>query len=96
MHSFVTLTSLTRVGLGTRETPSLCVEVREDRGSTGLGESFPNEGTAAESITTALAFVDRHQQEWIDQVTCVTTLADWAERHRAGTGRIVRCPPAVH
>lgn len=83
MHDFVTLTSLTPVGLGTRETPSLWVEVRDDHGSTGLGESFPNEGTTAESLTTALAFVDSHRREWRDQVTCVATLTDWAEQHRA-------------
>ncbi len=82
MHGSVTLTSLTPVCLATR-TQALWIQAQDDRGLIGVGESCPIEAVTVETVTTALAFVARHQREWIDEVSCVASLMGWAERHRA-------------
>lgn len=61
---------------------SLWVRARTASGELGFGEGCPREYVTAESISTALAFVDRHRAEWMTSIRDVQSLKDWAHVNR--------------
>ena len=60
---------------------SLWVRVRSASGTQGFGEGCPREYVTAESMSTALAFVDRHRAEWIESLGDVQSLIRWVSEH---------------
>jgi L-alanine-DL-glutamate epimerase-like enolase superfamily enzyme len=62
---------------------SLWVRAQAAGGETGFGEGCPREYVTAESMSTALAFVERHRAEWLSSLCDVQSLERWVSTHRA-------------
>ncbi|HLQ12930.1 MAG TPA: enolase C-terminal domain-like protein [Steroidobacteraceae bacterium] len=61
---------------------SLWVRAYSASGAQGFGEGCPREYVTAESMSTALAFVDRHRAEWITCLRDVHSLREWVSAHQ--------------
>jgi L-alanine-DL-glutamate epimerase-like enolase superfamily enzyme len=59
---------------------SLWVTVTDANGERGYGEGCPREYVTGESISSALAFVERHQADWMANIQDVRTLRHWVEK----------------
>src|SRR5262245_37254605 len=66
-----------------RATQSLWVRARSASGASGFGEGCPREYVTAESMSTAVAFVERHQKEWLTGIGSVQALTDWVRMHES-------------
>jgi L-alanine-DL-glutamate epimerase-like enolase superfamily enzyme len=62
-------------------TQSLLVRIRSAENVTGVGEGCPREYVTAESLESALAFVERHRADWISEVHDVQSMRRWVEHH---------------
>ena len=62
---------------------SLWVRAQAASGETGYGEGCPREYVTAESMSTALAFVECHRTEWLPTLSDVQSLEQWVSAHRA-------------
>ena len=60
---------------------SLWIRARATSGAVGFGEGCPREYVTAESMSTALAFVERHREEWLAGITSLGVLAEWVRTH---------------
>lgn len=61
---------------------SLWVCARSASGAQGFGEGCPREYVTAETMSTALAFVDRHRVEWMERLRDVPSLREWVGAHQ--------------
>ena len=66
-----------------RAMQSLWVRVRDSDGLVGYGEGCPREYVTAESLSTAMAFVDRHRAEWMEGLGDLQSLRQWVSAHEA-------------
>lgn len=64
-------------------TQSLWVRARSTSGATGFGEGCPREYVSAESMSTALAFVELHAKEWRSGIDSLDALTEWARTHES-------------
>jgi len=62
-----------------RAMQSLWVTVTDANGQRGYGEGCPREYVTGESISGALAFVERHQADWMANIQEVRTLRHWVK-----------------
>ena len=69
------------------ETQSLWVEAQAQDGNIGYGESCPREYVTGESLKTAKAFFERHQDSIASDITDLATLKYWSESHRTEIDR---------
>ena len=60
---------------------SLWVTVTDANGERGYGEGCPREYVTGESISSALAFVERHRADWLANIQDVRALRHWVEQH---------------
>jgi L-Ala-D/L-Glu epimerase len=60
---------------------SLWVTVTDANGERGYGEGCPREYVTGESISSALAFVERHRADWLASIQDVRALRHWVEQH---------------
>jgi L-alanine-DL-glutamate epimerase-like enolase superfamily enzyme len=65
-----------------RAMQSLLVRACAASGEDGFGEGCPREYVTAESMSTALAFVDRHRAEWNSGLHDMQALQAWVSTHR--------------
>jgi L-alanine-DL-glutamate epimerase-like enolase superfamily enzyme len=63
---------------------SLWVRAIAENGEVGFGEGCPREYVTAESISTALAFVDHHRAEWLSSLQGLQALKNWVTTHGPG------------
>src|SRR5262245_20191849 len=66
-----------------RATQALWVRARSASGASGFGEGCPREYVTAESLSTAVAFVERHRKEWLAGIDSVQTLTEWVRMHES-------------
>jgi L-alanine-DL-glutamate epimerase-like enolase superfamily enzyme len=62
-------------------TQSLWIRATATSGAIGFGEGCPREYVTAESMSTALAFVERHSKEWLAGITSFGALGEWVRAH---------------
>jgi L-alanine-DL-glutamate epimerase-like enolase superfamily enzyme len=62
---------------------SLWVQLSDSDGLVGFGEGCPREYVTAESMSTAMAFVDRHRAEWMGTFCDLPSLRQWVGANRA-------------
>ncbi len=60
---------------------SLWVTVTGANGERGYGEGCPREYVTGESVSSALAFVERHRADWMANIQDVRALRHWVKKH---------------
>jgi L-Ala-D/L-Glu epimerase len=66
-----------------RAMQSLWVRLGDSEGLVGYGEGCPREYVTAESMSTAVAFVDRHRAEWMANLGNLPSLRQWVGANQA-------------
>ena len=70
---------------------SLWVTARSDGGAEGMGEGCPREYVTGESLPGALAFVERHRDDWRRSIAHVASLREYVR----GAERLIDANPAA-
>jgi L-alanine-DL-glutamate epimerase-like enolase superfamily enzyme len=66
-----------------RVTQALWIEARASNGLVGFGEGCPREYVTAESLSSAMMFVEQHRKNWLADLHDVRALGEWVNSHRS-------------
>src|ERR1700733_4688315 len=66
-----------------RVTQALWIEARAGNGFVGFGEGCPREYVTAESLSSAMMFVEQHRNNWLADLHDVHALGEWVKSHRS-------------
>jgi L-alanine-DL-glutamate epimerase-like enolase superfamily enzyme len=66
-----------------RETQTLWMEACASNGLVGFGEGCPREYVSAESLSSAMMFVEQHRKIWLTGLHDICALGEWVDSHRS-------------